>query len=89
MRPRARAYASRQPQRQTGRRCRTLLPLAAFAALAAAPAAAQPPSPAAGKGWAGEVWPRGGGAESNSGGTTGAGFLDGAASYTFDNGITG
>jgi hypothetical protein len=66
-----------------------LLPLAALAAVAAAEAAAQSPSPAAGKGWAGEIWPRGGGAESNSGGTTGAGFLDGAASYTLDNGITG
>jgi len=68
---------------------RALMPLAAAAAITVVPASAQVPSPAPGKGWAGEFWPRGGGAESNSGGTTGAGFLDGAASYTFDNGITG
>lgn len=65
------------------------LAFATAVALVSAEVRAQTPSPAAGRGWAGEIWPRGGGAQSNQGGTTGAGFLDGAASYTFDNGITG
>jgi hypothetical protein len=88
MRPGVQAYRmSRSDLGETMRHA--LLPLVAVAAIAAASASAQAPSPAAGKGWAGELWPRGGGAESSSGGTTGAGFLDGAASYSFDNGITG
>ncbi|MCU0984551.1 MAG: hypothetical protein MUC89_06360 [Acetobacteraceae bacterium] len=58
---------------------------AAFILIAAAPASAQ----GSGKGWAGEIWPRGGGADSNAAGSSGAGLLDGALSYSFENGITG
>lgn len=59
--------------------------VAAVMLIAASPASAQ----GAGKGWAGEIWPRGGGADSNAAGSSGAGLLDGAFSYSFDNGITG
>jgi len=61
-----------------------ILGLAALAAGATLPGRAE----AQGKGWSGEVWPRGGAAQSDQGGTTGAGLLDGAASFTFDNGVT-
>jgi hypothetical protein len=64
------------------------LAAAAAVALVTVEASAQAPSPTTGRGWAGELWPRGGGARSDAGGSTGAGFLDGAASYTFDNGVT-
>lgn len=58
--------------------------VAAFILIAATPASAQ----GAGKGWAGEIWPRGGGADSNAAGSSGAGLLDGAFTYGFGNGIT-
>jgi len=59
-----------------------------LAALATAALPGQADAQGTGTGWAGELWPRGGAAQSDKGGTTGAGLLDGAASYTFDNGIT-
>lgn len=69
---------------------RTAPALAAAALLiAAAPALAQGSGLGSGRGWAGEIWPRGGAAESNGGGNSAAGLLDGAFSYSFDNGITG
>jgi len=58
--------------------------MAALLAGMASDAAAQ----ADARGWAGELWPRGGAAESDQGGQTGAGALDGALSYSFENGIT-
>ncbi len=65
-------------------RNRLIASFACAASLAAAPAMAQ----GTGKGWAGELWPRGGLADSDSASGNGAGLLDGTLSYSFDNGIT-
>ncbi len=61
---------------------RLIATFACAACLGASPAMAQ------GTGWAGELWPRGGGADSNSSSGNAAGLLDGTLSYSFDNGIT-
>lgn len=71
-----------------GRRANLTLLAATCVLSAAGPAAAQGSGAAPGRGWSGELWPRGGMAESNAGGTTGAGLLDGAFTYGFGNGIT-
>lgn len=67
----------------------TLLTIAAAATLAAATspiggATAQQAPP----GWTGELWPRGGLADSNSGGQTGAGLFDGAVTLPLGAGFT-
>lgn len=63
--------------------------VAAFLAMTGAQAWAQGGTAASGRGWAGEILPRGGMAESSGAGSSGAGLLQGAFSYSFDNGLTG
>lgn len=62
------------------------LGLALAATLLAAPAAAQQGSPLDALG--GSLWPRGGAADSNAGGQTGAGLLDGTLRFDFGPGFT-
>jgi len=62
------------------------LGLALATTLIAAPAAAQQGSPLDALG--GSLWPRGGAADSNAGGQTGAGLLDGTLRFDFGPGFT-
>jgi len=62
------------------------LGLALATTLIAAPVAAQQQSPLDALG--GSLWPRGGASDSNAGGRTGAGVLDGTVRFDFGSGFT-